>query len=90
MDGNLIPAVVLVAMLAAPAFAACDNCGSVTDVKTVKKEADPVEKKQKPTTTYVVTVKLENGAMRTFSYGAATAYKVGDRVKIIDKKLVRQ
>jgi predicted S18 family serine protease len=79
-------AMLAVAMLASPAFAACDNCGSVTDVKTVKKE----DRGQKSTTTYVVTVKLENGATRTFNYGAPTAYKVGDRVKIIDKKLVRQ
>ena len=49
-----------------------------------------VEKNQKSTTSYEVTVTMENGATRTFSYGAPTAYKVGDKVKIVDKKLVRQ
>ena len=134
MKRNLITAALLTAgaLLAPPALAACDNCGTVTDVKTVKKEGEgsgvgaviggvaggvlghqvgsgrgkdvatvagaaggayvghQVEKNKKSTTTYVVTVKLENGAVRTFNYGAPTAYKVGDRVKIVDKKLVRQ
>ena len=75
-----------VALLAAgaaatPAFAVCDHCGTVAEVKVIKKES---------TTSYLVMVKMENGATRTFSYGTPTAYKVGDRVKIVDKKLVRQ
>jgi uncharacterized protein YcfJ len=120
------------AVVAAPAFAVCDNCGTVTAVRTVKKEGEAsgagaviggiaggvlghqvgagrgkdvatvagaaggayaghqIEKNKNATTSYVVEVKLENGAMRTFSYGTATAYKVGDKVKIVDKKLVRQ
>jgi hypothetical protein len=38
----------------------------------------------------VVEVKMENEALRTFSYSQPTAYKIGDKVKIVDKKLVRQ
>ena len=120
------------AVLAPPAFAVCDSCGTVTDVKAVKKQGEgsgvgaviggvaggvlghqvgsgrgkdvatvagaaggayvgnQVEKNQKSTTSYVVTVKMEGGATRTFNYGASTGYKVGDKVKIVDKKLVRQ
>jgi outer membrane lipoprotein SlyB len=119
-------------MLAAPAFAVCDNCGTVTNVKTVKKEGEAsgggavvggivggvlghqigsgrgntaatvagaaggayaghqIAQKKNETTTYVVEVKMENEALRTFSYSQPTAYKIGDRVKIVDKKLVRQ
>lgn len=120
------------ASLALPAFAVCDNCGTVADIKTIKKEGEgtgvgaviggvaggvlghqvgsgrgkdvatvagaaggayvghQVEKNKKSTTSYQVIVRMENGATRTFSYGTPTAYKVGDRVKIVDKKLVRQ
>jgi len=134
MKTKLMAAGMLLAgsMLAAPAFAVCDNCGTVTNVKTVKKEGEAsgggavvggivggvlghqigsgrgntaatvagaaggayaghqIEKKKNETTTYVVEVKIENEALRTFSYSQPTAYKIGDKVKIVDKKLVRQ
>ena len=133
MKRKLMTAAVLaVGAIATPAFAVCDNCGTVTDVRAIKKEGEAsgagaviggiaggvlghqvgsgrgkdvatvagaaggayaghqIEKNQKSTTSYQVTVKMENGATRTFSYGAPTAYKAGDRVKIVDKKLVRQ
>ena len=114
------------------AFAVCDSCGTVTNVKTVKKEGEAsgggaviggivggvvghqvgsgrgntvatvagaaggayaghqIEKKKNETTSYVVEVKMESGALRTFNYSQPTAYKIGDKVKIVDKKLVRQ
>lgn len=114
------------------AFAACDNCGVVTDMKTVTVKGEgtglgavaggvlggvlghqvgggrgkdvatvagaaggayaghQVEKNAKSKTQYQVIVKLETGETRTFTYNAATAYKVGDKIKIVDKKLVRQ
>ena len=134
MKTKLMAAGMLLAssMLAVPAFAVCDNCGTVTNVKTVKKEGEAsgggavvggivggvlghqigsgrgntaatvagaaggayaghqIEKKKNETTTYVVEVKMENEALRTFSYSQPTAYKIGDKVKIVDKKLVRQ
>ena len=134
MKTNLMAAGMLLAgsMLAAPAFAVCDNCGTVTNVKTVKKEGEAsgggavvggivggvlghqigsgrgntaatvagaaggayaghqIEKKKNETTNYVVEVKLESGSVRTFTYSNPTAYKVGDKIKIVDKKLVRQ
>jgi outer membrane lipoprotein SlyB len=110
----------------------CDNCGTVTDVKTVKKEGEgsgvgavaggvlggvighqigsgrgntaativgagagayaghQVEKSQKSTTTYQVFVKMDDGKSRTFSFSKETAYRVGDKVKVVDGKLTRE
>jgi len=114
------------------AMARCDNCGTVTDIKTVQIKGEgsgvgvvaggvlggvlghqvgsgrgntaativgagagayagnEVEKNAKTKTQYQVVVKLETGESRTFTYKAATAYKVGDRIKIVDNKLVRE
>ncbi|MGE5095196.1 MAG: glycine zipper 2TM domain-containing protein [Betaproteobacteria bacterium] len=49
-----------------------------------------IEKSQKSTMNYVVHVKLEDGTNRTFSYRSPTSFRVGDKVKIVDRKLVRQ
>ena len=49
-----------------------------------------IEKKKNEVTEYVVEVKLESGNTRTFHYSQPTAYKIGDKIKIVDKKLVRQ
>ena len=49
-----------------------------------------VEKSKKSTTHYVVHVKLEDGKDRTFTFSDPTSYKAGDKVKIVDKKLVKQ
>ena len=112
--------------------AKCDNCGSVTDVKTVQQKGKgtglgavaggvlggvlghqvgggrgkdiatvagaaggayaghQTEKNLKTKTVYQVVVKLENGAARTFSFNAASDYKVGDKIKVVDGKLARQ
>ncbi|HEX7558434.1 MAG TPA: glycine zipper 2TM domain-containing protein [Usitatibacter sp.] len=122
----------LVAAGAIGAHAACIDCGTVTDVQTVKKEGEgsgagmviggiaggvlghqvgsgrgkdvatvagvaggayvgnEVEKKNKAATSYVVRVKMEDGSNRSFTYSAPTSYRAGDRVKIVDRKLVRQ
>jgi len=130
------PIVILAAALslaAAPlAFAACPECGTVTSVKTVKKEGEAsgggavlggvvggvighqigsgrgntaatvagaaggayaghqIEKNKKSTNEHQVVVKLENGNTRTFRYAEATSYKVGDKIKVVDDKLVRR
>ena len=122
----------LLGLSAPAALAACKDCGTVTDVKTIKQKGEgsgvgavaggviggvlghqvgsgrgntaatvvgagagayagnEIEKNQKSTTSHQVVVKLEDGKTRTFSFGSATSYKVGDKVKIVDKKLVRQ
>ena len=49
-----------------------------------------IEKHRKSTTTYRVVVKMEGGATRTFNYANPTGYKVGDKVKVVGKKLTRR
>ena len=120
------------AAFAPAASAACKECGTVTDVKTVEKKGEgsglgmvlggvaggvlghqvgsgrgkdvatvagaaggayvgnEVEKNKKSTTSYVVYVKMEDGATRSFTYSNPTSYRTGDKVKVIDKKLVRR
>jgi len=122
----------MLSLAAAPAFAACDNCGTVTAVKTTKHEGqgsgggavaggiiggvlghqvgsgrgntaativgagagayagNEIEKNKKSYTTHDVVVKLETGTTRTFSFPSATSYKIGDKIKVVDDKLVRQ
>ena len=121
------------ALAAAPgAFAACKACGTVSDVKTIKKEGEAsgagavlggvaggvlghqvgsgrgntaatvagaaggayvghqVEKGRNAKTEHVVVVTMEDGNERKFTYGAPTAFRVGDKVKLVNGKLVRQ
>ncbi len=47
------------------------------------------EKNMKKKNQYQVIVKLETGVSRTFTYNDATAYKVGDKIKVDGGKLVR-
>jgi outer membrane lipoprotein SlyB len=49
-----------------------------------------MEKKSKTKTEYQVVVKMEEGNSRTFTYSAETAYKVGDKIKVVNGKLTRQ
>ena len=128
----LLGSAFVLSLAASGAYAKCDNCGSVTDVKTVEIKGEgtglgaiaggvlggvlghqvgagrgkdvatvagaaggayaghQVEKNAKSKTQYQVIVKLETGQSRTFTYNASTAYKVGDKIKIVDSKLIRQ
>jgi outer membrane lipoprotein SlyB len=49
-----------------------------------------IEKSAKSTTKYQVVVKMDDGSRRYFTYGSPTSYRAGDKVKIVDKKLVRR
>ena len=49
-----------------------------------------IEKNRNSKTIYRVQVKMEDGKTRSFDYSEPTAFKAGDKVKIIDGKLVRQ
>jgi len=114
------------------AHAKCNNCGRVTDMKTVEVKGEgsglgavaggvlggvlgnqigagrgkdvatvagaaggayaghQVEKNAKSKTQYQIIVKLETGESRTFTYNEATQYKIGDKIKVADGKLLRQ
>jgi len=124
--------VALAATFAPAAMAQCNNCGTVTDVKTIKKEGEAsgggavlggivggvighqigsgrgntaatvagaaggayaghqIEKNKKETVSYQVLIKMEDGTNRTFNFSQPTSYRIGDKIKIVDKKLVRQ
>jgi outer membrane lipoprotein SlyB len=123
---------ILAGAFAPASFAACRDCGTVVDVKTVKNAGEAsgagaviggiaggvlghqvgsgrgkdvatvagaaggayaghqIEKSNKATTSHNVTVKMDDGTTRLFSYASATSYKIGDKVKIVDKRLVRR
>ena len=50
-----------------------------------------VEKNQKSTTRHQVVVKMDDGGKtRYFNFQNPTSYKVGDKVRVVDGKLVRQ
>jgi outer membrane lipoprotein SlyB len=108
------------------------DCGTIVDVKTIKKEGEgsgggavvggvlggvighqigsgrgntaatvlgaaggayaghQVEKNAKSTTSYQVVIKMDDGNTRYFNFSQPTSYQIGDKVKIVDKKLVRQ
>jgi outer membrane lipoprotein SlyB len=114
------------------AFAVCNECGTVTDVRTIKKQGEgsgvgaviggvaggvlghqvgngrgndaatvvgavggayvgnEVEKNKKSTTLYEVRVKLEDGSSHSFNFSGETSYRVGDRVKVVDRKLMQR
>ena len=126
------PLLAALAFASAGVLAQCKDCGTVTEVRTVKKQGEgsgagavlggvaggvlghqvgsgrgrdvatvagaaggayvghQVEKESKSSTSYVVQVRLDDGSSRTFTYNNPTSYKVGDKVKIVDKKLVRR
>ena len=111
--------------------AVCNNCGTVTSVRTVTKQGDAglvgpiaggalgglvgsqigggsgktlatiagaaggaaigteVERRQKSTTSYVVGVRLNDGTTQSFTYGSSPGVQQGDRVRVVEGRLVR-
>ena len=49
-----------------------------------------VEKNKNARTEQHVTVKLNNGKTRTFKFAEPTSYRAGDKIKVVDDKLVRE
>jgi outer membrane lipoprotein SlyB len=126
---TLLPAALCA--ISVPALAKCPECGTVSELKTVKVEGQgtglgaiaggvvggvlghqvgggrgkdvatvagaaggayvghQMEKKSKTVTKYHVLVKMEEGNTRTFIFNSSTAYKVGDKVKVVNGKLTR-
>ncbi|HZN25281.1 MAG TPA: glycine zipper 2TM domain-containing protein [Burkholderiales bacterium] len=48
-----------------------------------------LERRHKSTTHYVVGVRLNDGTTRNFTYGSAPGVRQGDRVRVVDGRLVR-
>ena len=48
-----------------------------------------VEKRVKSSTHYNVEVRMDSGPMRTFTFASAPGYTVGEKVKVVDGKLVK-
>jgi len=77
-----------------PALADCKDCGTVAEVKMIKKDAA----NDKSTATaveagasYQVVVKMDNGKSRNFSFKSAPDYRAGDKVKVVNgAKLTKQ
>jgi outer membrane lipoprotein SlyB len=126
-------ALIAIACAFAPsAFAACEHCGSVVDLKKIEKKGEgsgvgaviggvaggvlghqvgsgrgntvatvagaaggayvgnEVEKNKKSTTTWQVVVKMDDGATRYFDYREPTSFHMGDKVRIVDHRLVKR
>lgn len=48
-----------------------------------------VERRQKATTSYVVGVRLNDGTTQSFTFASSPGYQQGDRVRVVDGRLVR-
>lgn len=48
-----------------------------------------IERRYKATTHHVVSVRLNDGTTRQFTYGSAPAFREGDRVRVVEGRLVR-
>jgi len=48
-----------------------------------------VERRQKSTSSYVVGVRLNDGTTQTFNFGSTPGFQEGDRVRVVDGRLVR-
>ena len=48
-----------------------------------------IEKSQKTATKHQVVVKMDEGKTRYFNFSKETSYKVGDKVQVVEGKLVR-
>jgi len=49
-----------------------------------------LERRHKSTTQYVLTVRLNDGTHRTFNYASRPAFQEGDRVRVVQGRLVRE
>ena len=49
-----------------------------------------VERRYKATTSYVVGVRLNDGTTRSFTYETAPGFREGERVRVVDGRLVRE
>ena len=129
----LLAAALFAPAVATDAAAACGNCGTVVDLRTVEVKGGEasgagaviggvlggvvghqigsgrgntaatvlgaaggayaghqVEKNTKTDVKHQVVIKMEAGGERYFNFSKPTSYRVGDKVKIVDGKLVHR
>jgi outer membrane lipoprotein SlyB len=48
-----------------------------------------IERRYKSTTHHVVNVRLHDGTTRRFTYGSAPAFREGDRIRVVEGRLMR-
>jgi outer membrane lipoprotein SlyB len=48
-----------------------------------------LERRHKSTTHYVMTVRLNDGTHHTFNYGSPPPFQEGDRVRVVEGRVVR-
>lgn len=80
-------------LVAEPALADCKDCGTVAEVKSIKKDAanDPSTATAVAAgSNYQVVVKMDNGKSRSFSFKQAPDYKAGDKVKVVNGAQLRK
>ena len=81
-------------LAAEPTLADCKDCGTVAEVKAIKKDASNDQATATAVeagATYQVVVKMDNGKSRNFSFKTAPDYKAGDKVKVVNgAKLTKQ
>ena len=129
---HILFAALLVPAATLDVSAACSNCGTVVDLRTIEVKGEAtgggavlggvvggvlghqigsgrgntaatvlgaaggayaghqVEKNTKTDVKHQVVVKMESGNERYFTFSKPTSYRVGDKVKVVDKKLVHQ
>jgi outer membrane lipoprotein SlyB len=64
-----------------PVTAQCADCGVV---EAIRATGNVIENDRKEHTAWRVTVRLDDGSVRTLSQRALPSYAVGDRVRIVD------
>lgn len=84
----------VVSFSAEPAQADCKDCGTVAEVKAIRKDASNDQATAlavEAGSNYQVVVKMDNGKTRNFSFKQAPDYKAGDKVKVVNgAKLTKQ
>ena len=79
----------LAAELTIPASdSVCASCGRVEAVRAVEARGNEIEKNVQKRLSYRVTVRMDDGSIRTVSQPAAPTAAVGDRVRIANGTLV--
>lgn len=83
MSRAVAPADVRVAVATRPLDRGCFDCGVVVAVKAVQ-----LKGKAEPVSQYQIRVRMSDGSERTVTYTNPPAWKAGDRVRLLNGRLV--